>query len=62
MAKEKYHYNVSFEIDLTFDPENPAMDPSEVKENIKSWLQDGFRDYFDKFKMKRVRCSRKRLK
>lgn len=56
--KEKLHYEVSFEIDLVNDTEDLSMQPREIKENIKFWLENQFQDYFDKFKIKKLQCKK----
>lgn len=52
MAKTKHHCFVSFEIDLVHDEE--SMDISEIKPNIKEWLEQEFQYSFDKFKIKNI--------
>lgn len=58
--KKKLHYKVSFDIDVTVDEECQPMNPDEIKPNIKFWLEGQFRDYFDKFKIKNLKCSKEK--
>lgn len=54
--KVKLRMAVTFKIDLTRDTEDCAMQPREIKENIKYWLERQFEDYFDRFKIRGLRC------